>query len=136
MERGRLGSTNCQYNVPCPHCGTYQSLRMGAKDESGIYDLKQPGRLEWDKTPSGKSDKETARRHLHDLVLVGLLKIEKPVQKAIYLPSDKLLELAGKVFLDKHPPKEALRKLFPRHNNIIQEERKEEERDKAGAGVV
>ena len=79
-----------------------------------------------------RCDKETARRHLHDLVLIGLLKTEKPVQKMIYVPSEKLLELAGKVFLDKHSPKEALRKLFPRHNNIIQEEGKEKERDKAG----
>ena len=99
--------------------------------------LREVAHEEWGITSAGlhtilRCDKETARRHLHDLVLIGLLKTEKPVQKMIYLPSDKLLELAGQVFLDKHPPKEALRKLFPHHNNIIQEEGKEEERDKAG----
>lgn len=46
IERGRLGSTNCQLWVPCPHCGAYQSLKME--------------HLIWDKTESGKSDKAVA----------------------------------------------------------------------------
>ena len=54
IERGRLGSTNCRYFVPCPHCGRYQALRMGNGSE--------PGGIVWDKTDAGKADKELARR--------------------------------------------------------------------------
>jgi phage terminase large subunit GpA-like protein len=46
IERGRLGSTNCMYWVPCPHCGVYQTLKME--------------NLIWDKTDTGKSDKTVA----------------------------------------------------------------------------
>lgn len=46
VERGRLGSTNCQFWVPCPHCGEYQVLSMT--------------HLVWDKTDAGKSDKTLA----------------------------------------------------------------------------
>lgn len=57
IERGRLASTNCNYFVPCPHCGKYQRLRMG--------DAENPGGLFWDKLPNGKSDKELARTTGH-----------------------------------------------------------------------
>lgn len=53
VERGRLGSTNCQFWVPCPHCGEYQTLRKGEKDDS-------KGCITWDKDSSGKSDKTVA----------------------------------------------------------------------------
>jgi phage terminase large subunit GpA-like protein len=46
VERGRLGSTNCQFWVPCPHCSEYQVLSMA--------------HLVWDKTDAGKSDKTLA----------------------------------------------------------------------------
>jgi phage terminase large subunit GpA-like protein len=46
IERGRLGSTNCSFWVPCPHCGEYQILSMA--------------HLVWDKTEAGKSDKTLA----------------------------------------------------------------------------
>lgn len=45
VERGRLGSTNCTYWVPCPHCGKYQTLTMD--------------NLIWNKL-DGKSDKALA----------------------------------------------------------------------------
>lgn len=48
IEHGRLQSSNCQLQVPCPHCGKYQVLRMD--------------RLKWDALDSGKSDKDVARR--------------------------------------------------------------------------
>lgn len=62
VERGRLGSSNCQYFVPCPHCKKYQTLRMGATGEDGKFDSKQPGRIQFDKLPNGKTDKEVARK--------------------------------------------------------------------------
>lgn len=54
IERGRLGSTNCQYHVPCYHCHRYQRLRMGTAEE--------PGGLVWDHLSSGRSDKDLADR--------------------------------------------------------------------------
>lgn len=54
IERGRLASTNCRYEVPCPHCGCYQALRMG--------DGQTPGGIVWDKNETGKSEKELARK--------------------------------------------------------------------------
>jgi phage terminase large subunit GpA-like protein len=48
IETGRLGSTNCQFQVPCPHCGEYQQLVLE--------------NLHWDHLPNGKSDKDLARR--------------------------------------------------------------------------
>ena len=56
VEQGRIGSTNCQYFVPCPHCKQYQTLKMGSKDEPRLY---------WDKLPNGRSDKDLARRTAH-----------------------------------------------------------------------
>ena len=47
IERGRLGSTNAAYFVPCPECRRYQVLRMD--------------RIKWDKSDAGKSDKDLAR---------------------------------------------------------------------------
>lgn len=47
VERGRLGSSNCTFCVPCPHCGRYQVLEMS--------------QLKWDKLENGKSDKDLAR---------------------------------------------------------------------------
>lgn len=48
IETGRLGSTNCQFYVPCPHCERYQRLDLD--------------RIKWDHLESGKSDKDLARR--------------------------------------------------------------------------
>jgi phage terminase large subunit GpA-like protein len=48
IERGRLGSTNCSFYVPCAGCGEYQLIRMD--------------NLKWEKHPNGKSDRDTARR--------------------------------------------------------------------------
>lgn len=48
IERGRLHSSNCQYYVPCPHCGRYQVLKMD--------------RIEWEKDEGGRSDRDLARR--------------------------------------------------------------------------
>lgn len=53
IETGRLGSTNCQLHVPCPHCGRYQVLSMGNLDEP---------RLKWEHLANGRSDKDIARR--------------------------------------------------------------------------
>ena len=54
VESGRLGSTNCQLYVPCPHCVKYQTLKM--KDDDGNYLLK------WEKLENGKQDKDLARK--------------------------------------------------------------------------
>lgn len=48
IEHGRIGSTNCKYYVPCPHCGRYQVLVME--------------RVRYDKDANGRSDKDIARR--------------------------------------------------------------------------
>lgn len=48
VERGRLASTNCQYYVPCPHCGRYQRLAIG--------------QVRWEKLASGRNDKALAKR--------------------------------------------------------------------------
>lgn len=48
VEAGRMGSTNCSYWVPCPHCRRYQPLKMD--------------RIEWDKNEAGKSDRDLARQ--------------------------------------------------------------------------
>ena len=53
VEQGRLGSTNCQFYVPCPHCQQYQILKMGTKEEPRLY---------WDKLPNGRNDKDLTRR--------------------------------------------------------------------------
>jgi phage terminase large subunit GpA-like protein len=62
IERLRIAGTNCKYHVPCPHCGKYQTLRLGARDEHGKFDPTQNGRVEWDKTAVGKSDRDLARQ--------------------------------------------------------------------------
>jgi len=48
IERLRLQGSNCKYNVPCPHCGEFQELRME--------------NIKWDKPPSGKTDPKLARQ--------------------------------------------------------------------------
>lgn len=48
IERGRLGSTNCSFYVPCAGCGEYQLICMD--------------NLKWEKHANGKSDRDTARR--------------------------------------------------------------------------
>ena len=53
VESGRLGSTNCQFYVPCPHCMQYQTLEMGSKDNPRLF---------WEKLPNGRSDKDLARK--------------------------------------------------------------------------
>lgn len=53
VEAGRLESTNCHFYVPCPHCGKYQVLQMGTKDNP---------RLVWEHLPNGRSTKELARK--------------------------------------------------------------------------
>ena len=47
VERGRLGSTNCSYWVPCPHCRRYQLLAFK--------------RIKWKKDENGNHDKDLAR---------------------------------------------------------------------------
>lgn len=54
IERGRLGSTNCSYWVPCPHCRRYQTLAGSAEAPLD--------RIVWDKPEGGRSDKDLARR--------------------------------------------------------------------------
>ena len=57
LERGRLGSNNCRYFVPCPKCGTYQVLHFGTiDDEFGVR---------WDKLSNGKSDISLAKDSSH-----------------------------------------------------------------------
>ena len=53
VESGRLGSTNCEFFVPCPHCSQYQTLKMGTKERPQLY---------WQKLPNGRSDKDLARK--------------------------------------------------------------------------
>lgn len=71
IERLRLAGTNCHYYVPCPHCHAYQVLRMGARDEHGKHDPSQPGRVEWEKTSVGKSDRDLARQTAHYVCING-----------------------------------------------------------------
>ena len=55
IERGRLGSCNAAFYVPCPKCGRHQTLSLGdGKQERGC--------LAWEKNAAGKSDKDVARR--------------------------------------------------------------------------
>ena len=61
IERMRHSGTNCKMYVPCPHCKKYQTLRLGGKDEHGKIDMSQPGRIAWDRTAAGKSDRDLAR---------------------------------------------------------------------------
>jgi phage terminase large subunit GpA-like protein len=48
VERGRIGSTNCRFYVPCPNCGHYQTLRMD--------------RMKWDHDEGGRSSRDLSRR--------------------------------------------------------------------------
>lgn len=61
IERLRLQSTNCQFWVPCPHCGKYQILRMG-EDAGERYDNSVPGSLRWEGKDKA-SAKATAYYH-------------------------------------------------------------------------
>lgn len=54
VERGRLKSSNCLLNVPCPHCGKFAPLVKG--------DGKEPPGIFWEKPPGGRSDPELARK--------------------------------------------------------------------------
>lgn len=56
IESGRLGSTNCQFFVPCPHCEKYQTLKMGTPENP---------RVRWEHLENGRSDKDIARRTAH-----------------------------------------------------------------------
>ncbi len=71
VERRRLISTNCDYFVPCPHCGKYQVLRLAAEDETGQFDFTQPGRLEWKRRPDGKNDKLLALKSAYYVCISG-----------------------------------------------------------------
>lgn len=51
VERGRLQSSNCRFEVPCPHCSEYQPLKME--------------QIHWEKNEAGKSDKDLARKTAH-----------------------------------------------------------------------
>lgn len=65
VESLRLRGTNCAYWVPCPHCRTYQILRMGAGDAGDTG-----GRLAWD-TPATGSDVDVARSTARYLCVNG-----------------------------------------------------------------
>ena len=54
VERGRLRSTNHQFQVPCPHCAKFQRLIFG--------DGKLPRGIFWEKSAAGKNDPEIARK--------------------------------------------------------------------------
>lgn len=54
VEDGRLQSTNCRYEVPCPHCGKFQKLIMG--------DGEHPGGIFWEKDTGGRSTPEIAAK--------------------------------------------------------------------------
>lgn len=47
IERLRLQGSNCKYQVPCPHCGEFQELKME--------------HIKWDKPDTGKTDLKLAR---------------------------------------------------------------------------
>lgn len=66
IERLRLASSNCQYWVPCPHCGRYQLLRMGEKVGDGKYDPEVPGRLAYEPGP-----KHVAKASAHYVCISG-----------------------------------------------------------------
>jgi phage terminase large subunit GpA-like protein len=54
VERGRLGSCNALYWVPCVHCWKYQTLELSGPDTAhGV---------KWDKNAANKSDPELARQ--------------------------------------------------------------------------
>ena len=54
VEDGRLQSTNCRYEVPCPKCGKFQVLRLG--------DGERPGGIFWEKDAAGRSTSDMALR--------------------------------------------------------------------------
>lgn len=54
IERKYLESNQCRYQVPCPHCKTFQVLKMGNGDGAGG--------IVFDKTPDGRLDPELAAR--------------------------------------------------------------------------
>ena len=71
VERRRLQSTNCSFFVPCPHCKTYQVLRMGQDAGRREYDWDLPGRLEWDVREDGRHDKEIAMHTARYICISG-----------------------------------------------------------------
>lgn len=52
VEDGRQQSTNCRYEVPCPHCGHFQTLRLG--------DGQRPGGIFWEHAAGGRSSADIA----------------------------------------------------------------------------
>jgi len=52
IEAAYLASDRCRYHVPCPHCGTPQSLEWGADKPSGI---------KWDRNADGRAMPDTVR---------------------------------------------------------------------------
>tara|TARA_R100000808_G_scaffold24931_1_gene59495 strand:- start:23809 stop:25836 length:2028 start_codon:yes stop_codon:yes gene_type:complete len=71
IESRRVRGTNCRYFVPCPHCGKYQPIRFGERDERGELVDDRPGRLEFEKHPSGRWDQAHARRTAHYVCVSG-----------------------------------------------------------------
>lgn len=63
IERRRLAGWNCRFMVPCPHCGTYQTLQLSPKDENGEYDYKQPGGVRWEGGLEATRDQIRATAH-------------------------------------------------------------------------
>lgn len=57
VERGRLKSSNCLFNVPCPHCGWFAPLVKG--------DGKEPPGIFWEKRDGGRSDADLAQKTAH-----------------------------------------------------------------------
>jgi phage terminase large subunit GpA-like protein len=105
IERLRIAGTNCHYYVPCPHCGAYQVLRMSARDQHGKFDPLQNGRVEWDKTVAGKSDRDLARQTARYICMNGC-RIENEgrawmMRHGVWVPegcgvdSEKAMEVSG-----------------------------------------
>lgn len=71
VERRRVAGSDCKLVVPCPHCKTYQPLRLGARDEAGKLILSEPGRLQFQRRADGSLDKDTARKSAHYVCITG-----------------------------------------------------------------
>lgn len=54
IERRLLNGTHCRYYVPCHGCRRYQTIDLGKEDEAGG--------IKWDRTDSGLTNSEHARR--------------------------------------------------------------------------
>lgn len=104
IERMRFAGTNCKLHVPCPHCKQYQVIRMGAKDEHGKFDLSENGRLAWDLTSVGKSDRDLARQTARYICVNGceitnehrawMMRLGVWVPEGCYVDADKAMETA------------------------------------------